>query len=68
MLVVQELDDLWTVIGYGELTFRVPRALVPPEVGPGDVIRLVIQRDEEASRRRRRQLDRLGGGSAPAGA
>lgn len=61
MVLVQEMDDLWAVLAYGELTFRVPRALVAAGVEPGDVVRLRVERDEEASRARRLQAQRLMG-------
>ncbi len=65
MLVVQELDELWAVIGSGELTFRLPRALLPREARAGDVVRVRVEVDAEATAARRRQAARLAGAPEP---
>ncbi len=59
MYIIDRLEDEWAVIEDDGQTFNLPRKLLPDNAGEGDVIRLTIEIDQEATRSRRQTINKL---------
>jgi len=57
MLIVDRFEGDWAVIEYGEITFNLPRSLLPLDVKEGDVITVNISVDQSATNERRQKGD-----------
>jgi len=59
MLIIDRFEGNFAVIEYGEMVFNLPRSLLPPEAQEGDVLRLELAVDAEATRARRKHVEEL---------
>lgn len=59
MLIVDRLEADMVIIEYSQGTFALPRCLLPPELAPGDVLKLAVTIDAETTAQRRQRLGRL---------
>jgi len=60
MLVIDRFEGDWAVIEYDRnVTFNLPRRLLPDTAKEGDVIRMDIQVDVDATKARRERIERL---------
>ena len=59
MYIVDRLEGDWAVVEGEKQTFNLPRKLLPGEVREGDVIRITVEIDHEATRSRERKVKQL---------
>jgi len=60
-LVIDRLEDGWAVLEYGDagITFNVPTALLPEDVGEGDVIELTVTALKAETHSRRVEMEKF---------
>ncbi len=59
MLIVDRFEGDMAVIEYAGETLQLPRTLLPADLKPGDVIRLLVEIDREETEKRRRRMRTL---------
>ncbi len=59
MLIIDRFESDIAVIEYDNITFDLPRVLLPKGAKEGDVIRISITVDKEETALRRRKVERL---------
>ena len=59
MYIIDRLEGDWAVVEGEERTFNLPRKLLPGEVREGDVIRITVEIDHEATRARVQKVKQL---------
>ena len=59
MYIIDRLEGDWAVVEGEERTFNLPRKLLPTEVREGDVIRITVEIDHEATRARVQKVKQL---------
>lgn len=59
LLIVDRFEQDMAVIEYGERTFNIARALLPPDCKEGDVLKFSIEIDQEATGDRRSSAGKL---------
>lgn len=52
MLVIDRFENGWAVIEYNGKTFNFPRELIPYDAREGDVLKMDVSVDHEATRKR----------------
>lgn len=58
-LIIDRFEGDWAVIEYGEITFDVPKELLPANAKAGDVLVLKIAVDETTTESRKEAIDEL---------
>lgn len=59
MLIIDRFEGDFAVIEYDDMTFDLPRKLLPKDVKEGDVLRLSISVDKEHTEKRRKRVNSL---------
>lgn len=59
MLIIDRFEGDFAVIEFGDITFDLPRELLPKEAKEGDVLRMSISVDKEETARRRKRIDNI---------
>lgn len=59
MLIVDRLEEDMAIIEYAQGTFALPICLLPSEIKAGDVIKLQVQIDKEATSDRRARIKNM---------
>mgnify|MGYP000845560310 CR=1 FL=1 len=59
MYIIDRLEGDWAVVEGEERTFNLPRKLLPTEVREGDVIRITVEIDHQATRSRAGKIKQL---------
>ncbi|WP_246187354.1 DUF3006 domain-containing protein [Neomoorella glycerini] len=59
LLVIDRFEEDMAVIEYGRHTFTLPRSLLPRAAKEGDVIKLAVVLDPEATARRKKEVRSL---------
>ena len=59
MYIIDRFEGDWAVIEAGKVTFSVPRSLIPEEARVGDVLNIHIEIDAEATKERRKRIQKL---------
>lgn len=59
MLVIDRFEGEWAVIEYRGLNFEVPVSLLPGGVREGDVLKMVIEIDREATKHKKEKIEKL---------
>lgn len=59
ILIIDRLEGDWVVVEYEGGTFNIPKALFPQQVREGDVVRISIVVDEEATKNRKKRVEQL---------
>lgn len=59
LLVIDRFAEDMAVIEYGQRTFTLPRSLLPRAAKEGDVIKLAVFLDPEATARRKKEVRSL---------
>ncbi|SFH29821.1 Protein of unknown function [Desulfotomaculum arcticum] len=63
MLIIDRFEGQYAIIEINRRTFHIPKTLLPKEARPGDVIKVQITVDREATETRKRiineQADKL---------
>ena len=59
MLIIDRFEGDMAVIEYDDITFSLPRDLLPKETKEGDVIRVSIMVDKETTEQRRKEVQGL---------
>ncbi len=59
MLILDRFAGDMAIIEYADGTFQLPRLLLPAEARAGDVLRLIIEVDTEATNKRRAKMEQL---------
>jgi hypothetical protein len=49
MFIIDRFEKDWVILEYGRKTFHLPRQLVPPEAGEGDVLKITVSLDADAA-------------------
>ena len=49
MLIINRFEEDWAVIEFVQKTFNIPKFLIPPDAREGDVIKIQITLDREAT-------------------
>ncbi|GBF35239.1 hypothetical protein DCCM_4362 [Desulfocucumis palustris] len=59
MLIIDRFEGEWAVIELGRKVFKIPRLLLPPEAGEGDVVNLEVSLDRESTEKLKRETEKL---------
>ncbi|HHV35876.1 MAG TPA: DUF3006 domain-containing protein [Syntrophomonadaceae bacterium] len=59
MIIIDRLEGDWVVVEFEGGTFNIPKALFPQKVREGDVVRITIVVDEEATKDRKKRVEQL---------
>lgn len=59
LFIIDRFEGDWAVIEYGRQTFDFPRAQLPADAAPGDVLVISAQVDRETTTRRRAEIEAL---------
>jgi hypothetical protein len=54
--IIDRFEENWAVIESDDLLFNLPRVLLPSDAGEGDVIKITIISDKEATLKRQQQI------------
>ncbi|HHY29166.1 MAG TPA: DUF3006 domain-containing protein [Syntrophaceticus sp.] len=59
MFIIDRFEGDWVVVEFEGGTFNVPRVLFPQQVREGDVVKINIIVDEEATKNRKKRVEQL---------
>jgi len=59
IIIIDRLEGDWVVVEFEGGTFNIPKALFPQKVREGDVVRITIVVDEEATKDRKKRVEQL---------
>jgi len=59
MYIIDRFEGDWAVIEASKMTFSVPRSLIPEKARVGDVLNIHIEIDVEATKERRKRIQKL---------
>jgi hypothetical protein len=59
IFIIDRLEGDWVVVEFEGGTFNVPRVLFPQQVREGDVVKINIIVDEEATKNRKKRVEQL---------
>lgn len=59
ILIIDRIEDNWTVIEFEGETFNIPINLLPQNAKEGDVINIIISVDSKATSERRNNIEKL---------
>lgn len=59
MLIIDRFEGNWAVIEYGDVTFNLPRVLLPNGTKEGDVLSITVVVDEKATEEQSDKVDKL---------
>lgn len=59
MLIIDRFEQDMAVIEYGDKTLSIPRALLPPGCKEGDVLKLSVEIDQQATEDRKSRVGKL---------
>lgn len=59
LLIIDRFEEDMAVIEYGRRTFTLPRSLLPRAAKEGDVLKLAVVLDNEATLRRKKEVRSL---------
>ncbi|MDD2556325.1 MAG: DUF3006 domain-containing protein [Syntrophaceticus sp.] len=59
ILIVDRFEGDWVVVEFEGGTFNIPKALFPQQLKEGDVFKIDIIIDEEATKDRKKRVDQL---------
>lgn len=59
ILIIDRLEGDWVVVEFEGGTFNIPKALFPQQLKEGDVVKIAIIVDEEATKDRKKRVDQL---------
>lgn len=59
IFIVDRLEKDWVVLEFERGTFNIPKALFPQQVREGDVVKITIIIDEDATKGRKKKAEHL---------
>jgi len=59
MFIIDRMEENWAVIEFNDITFNLPLEILPPGIKAGDVLNISITVDENATRKRREDIEKL---------
>lgn len=59
MCILDRIESDWGVVEFNKKTFKIPMALLPPEIREGDVIKIKITIDKRATANRKKNIGQL---------
>jgi hypothetical protein len=59
IFIIDRFEGDWVVVEFEGGTFNVPRVLFPQQVREGDVVKINIIVDEEATKNRKKRVEQL---------
>jgi predicted DNA-binding antitoxin AbrB/MazE fold protein len=59
ILIVDRFEGDWAVVEFEGGTFNIPKALFPQQLKEGDVVKIAIIVDEEATKDRKKRVEQL---------
>ncbi len=59
MLVIDRFEGEWAVVEYNKTTFNIPKALLPAEAKEGDVLKVTIEIDKQATEKNNKKISGL---------
>jgi hypothetical protein len=59
MLVIDRFEGQWAVVEYNGSTFNIPKPLLPEEAKEGDVVKVTMEIDRQASESNKKKIDKL---------
>ncbi|HBX22558.1 MAG TPA: DUF3006 domain-containing protein [Desulfotomaculum sp.] len=59
MFIIERFEGQWAVIEHGDVTFNIPRELMPDGAKEGDVLNIIIEFDSKATTEQSKKIDKL---------
>jgi hypothetical protein len=59
ILIIDRFEGDWVVVEFEGGIFNIPKALFPQQVREGDVVKINIIVDEEATKNRKKRVEQL---------
>ncbi|MTI85311.1 MAG: DUF3006 domain-containing protein [Firmicutes bacterium] len=59
MLVIDRFEGEWAIVEYNKSTFNIPKTLLPEEAKEGDVLKVTIEIDKQATKKSNKKINGL---------
>ena len=59
MFIIDRFEGQYAIIEINRRTFHIPKTLLPKDAKPGDVIKIQITVDKDATETRKQAIDKL---------